>query len=266
MSKCVFNTALVQFVKPFTFPLAVVLCRGASLPLGTLCLGTLYSELDRLRSDELEGSPYHVIDSSINVVPMQTFMWEHSKDYVDVGDVKASSWVIRLAGHDGELQFLGFKNGLPLLMKWMGLKVWNLPSITLLDDGGHFAWKPYSYVTAGFQCPNPFPSARLGSQEFGLNENEKIPNLLLIISPSFIPYPRGDRFGLTQYNPHRVMRRFGFDQDVPDINTTVCALSDAVKPLVHGTALEYWANGIERIVVPSRHREGYATLSMKLYW
>ena len=139
MSKCVFNTAPVQLVKPFTFPLAVVLCRGASLPFGTLCLGTLYSKLDRLRSDELEGSLYHIIDSSINVVLVQTFMWEHSKDYVDVGDVKASNWVIGLAGPDGELQFLGFENGLPLLMKWMGLKVWNLPSITLLDDGGHFA-------------------------------------------------------------------------------------------------------------------------------
>ena len=70
-------------------------------------------------------------------------MWEHLKDYVDVskdiGDVKASNWVIGPAGPDGELQFLGFKNGLPLLMKWMGLKVWNLPSITLLDDGCHFA-------------------------------------------------------------------------------------------------------------------------------
>ena len=68
-----------------------MLCRGASLPLGTLCLGTLYSELDKLRSDELEGSPYHIIESSINVVLLQTFMWEHSKDYADVGDVKASN-------------------------------------------------------------------------------------------------------------------------------------------------------------------------------
>ena len=151
-------------------------------------------------------------------------------------------------------------------MKWMGLKVWNLPSITLLDDGGHFAWKPYSYVATGFQCPNPFLSARPRSQEFGLNENEKIPNLLLITSPSFIPYPRGDGFILTQYNPHKVMRQFRFDQDVPDINTTVCALSDAMQPLVHGIALKYWANRIERILVPSRHREGYATPSMKLYW
>ena len=57
MSKCIFNITPVQFVKPCTFPLAVVLCRGASLPLGTLCLGTLDSELDRLCSDELEGYP-----------------------------------------------------------------------------------------------------------------------------------------------------------------------------------------------------------------
>ena len=69
-----FNSDSIQFMKPFTFPLAVVLCRGVSLPLGTLCLGILYSELDRLHSDELEGSPYHIIKSSINVVLLQTFI------------------------------------------------------------------------------------------------------------------------------------------------------------------------------------------------
>ncbi|KAK7853949.1 hypothetical protein CFP56_034147 [Quercus suber] len=79
MSKCVFNSVPVQFMKPFTFPLAVVLSRGMSLPLGTLCLGTLclgtlYSELDILRSDELEGSPYHIVESSVNVVLLQTFI------------------------------------------------------------------------------------------------------------------------------------------------------------------------------------------------
>lgn len=72
-----------------------MLCRGVSLPLGTLCLGTLYSKLDKLRNDELEGSLYHIIESSINVVLLQTFIWEHLKDYIDVGkdvgDVKATN-------------------------------------------------------------------------------------------------------------------------------------------------------------------------------
>nr|POF27001.1 hypothetical protein CFP56_40367 [Quercus suber] len=109
----------------------------------------------RLHSDELEGSPYHIIESSINVVLLQTFIWEHSKDYFDVGkdvgDVKVTNWVVRAVGPNGELQFLGFEDGLPLLMKWMGLKVWNFPSITLLDDGAHFAWKPYSYVATSWE-------------------------------------------------------------------------------------------------------------------
>ena len=174
------------------------------MPLGTLCLGTLYSELDKLRSDELEGSPYHIIKSSINAVLLQNFIWEHSKDYInvgkDVGDMKATNWVVEAAGPNDELQFLGFEDRLPLLMKWMGFKVWNLPSITLLDDGTHLTWKPYSYVAAGFHYPNPFPNAKPRSQEFGLNNHEKIPNFLLIISPSFIPYPRGDEFGLIHIN------------------------------------------------------------------
>ena len=167
LSKCVFNSDPVQFMKPFTFPLALVLSRDVSLPLGTFCLSTLYSELDRLRSDELEGSPYHIIESSVNVVLLQTFIWEHLKYYInvgkDVGDVKMANWVVGAVGPNGELQFLGFEDGLPLLMKWMGLKVWNLPSITLLDDGAHFALKPYSYVAIGFCYLNPFPSARPGS-------------------------------------------------------------------------------------------------------
>ena len=71
---------------------------------------------------------------------------------------------------------------------------------------------------------------------------------------------------LIQYNPHRVLRQFGFDQDVPDINATRCPLSDAMKPLVHGTTMKYWASKVERVLVPSRHREGYATSNMQLYW
>ena len=230
-----FNSNPVQFMRPFTFPLAAVLCRGMSLPFGALCLGTLYSKLDRLCNDEFEGSPYHIIESRINVVFLQTFIREHSKDYIDVGkdvgDVKATNWVVRAAGLNGVLQFLGFEDGLPLLMKWMGLKVWNLPLITLLDDETHFAWKPYSYVVTGFRYLNPFPNARPRSQEFGLNEwclsGVEHP-FLLITSPSFIPYLSGVGFGLTQYNLHRVLRQFGFDQDIPDINTTLCPLSDVM--------------------------------------
>nr|POF18129.1 hypothetical protein CFP56_59564 [Quercus suber] len=168
---------------------AIVLCQGASLPLGTLCLGTLYPELDKLHNDELERPPYHIIKFSIHVVLLQTFIWEHLRDYIDVGkdvsDVKVTNWVVEATSPN-----------------------------------------------TGFHCPNPFPNARPGSQEFGLNDHEKILNFLLITSPSFIPYPNGAEFGLTQYNPHRVLRQFGFDQDIPDINTTLYPLEWSEKNVI----------------------------------
>ena len=93
-----------------------------------------------------------------------------------------------------------------------------------------------------------------------------IPNFLPITSPSYIPYPSGSEFDLIQYNPRRVLRQFEFDHDVLDINSTGCPLNDAMKTLVHGTTMEYWASKVERVLVPSRHHEVYATSNMQLYW
>ena len=45
---------------------------------------------------------------------------------------------------DGEERFLGFEYGLPLLMKWMALKVWGLPVIGSLDTASDFIWRPYA--------------------------------------------------------------------------------------------------------------------------
>lgn len=110
-----FNSDPIQFMKPFTFPLVVQLSKGVSLPLGTLCLGTLYSELDRLRSDELERYLYHIVEYCVNVVLLQAFMWEHLEDYInvgkDVGVVKMSNWAVQAAGPNGEFQFFGFDRG-----------------------------------------------------------------------------------------------------------------------------------------------------------
>ena len=39
---------------------------------------------------------------------------------------------------DGEERFFEFKRGLPLLIKWMALKVWGLPVIGSLDTAFDF--------------------------------------------------------------------------------------------------------------------------------
>ena len=148
LSKCVFNCDPVQFIKPFTFHLAIKLSQGMSLPLGALFLGYLYSELDQLHYNELAGSPYHIVDSGVNMVMLQAFAWEHSRSYLNVGksesDICDPKRVILIGNFDGEDRFFGFEHGLPLLMKWMALKVWGLPVIGSLDTASDFIWRPYA--------------------------------------------------------------------------------------------------------------------------
>ena len=172
MSKCVFNCELVQFIKPFTFGLAIKLSKGMSLPLGTLFLGCLYSELDQLHYDELASSLYHIVDS------LQAFAWERSRSYINrgksIGEIRRTKRMILIDNPHGEDRFFGFKHNLPLLMKWMALKVRDLPVIGSLDTVFDFIWMPYAYIAAGFFCSSPFPCTRPGSQMFNLRGDNKV--------------------------------------------------------------------------------------------
>nr|POE53773.1 hypothetical protein CFP56_76938 [Quercus suber] len=254
MSKCIFNCEPVQFIKPFTFGLAIKLSQGMSLPLGTLFLGCLYLELDQLHYDELASSPYHIVDSGVNIVMLQAFAWERSRSYINIGksigEICRTKRVILIDNPDGEDWFFGFKHGLPLLMKWMTLKVRSLPVISSLDTISDFIWMPYAYIADGFFCSSPFPCTRPGSQMFNLGEDSKVLNFLLITSPSLIPCLNSLGFSLVRYNPHKVSRQFGLDQDVPVANDMEYDIQEAMRPLLHSSAMEYWRERGENVLVP----------------
>ena len=95
---------------------------------------------------------------------LQAFAWEHSRNYVNIGksvsDICDTKRVILLGIVDGVERFFRFEYGLPLLKKWMALKVWGLPTIDSLDTASDFIWKPYAYHANGFFSPSPFSYAR----------------------------------------------------------------------------------------------------------
>ena len=127
LSKCIFSCYPTQFIKPFTFHLTIKLSQGMSLPSGALFLGCLYLELDQLHYNELVGSLYHIVDTGVSIVMLQAFVWERSRRYLNVGksvsEIHDTKRVISIGIIDGKERFLGFEHGLPLLMKWMALKV-----------------------------------------------------------------------------------------------------------------------------------------------
>nr|POE66931.1 hypothetical protein CFP56_49511 [Quercus suber] len=121
-----------------------------------------------------------------------------------ISEIGKTKRVILTGNLDGEDRFLGFEHDLPLLMKWMALKVCSLPAIGSLDTVADFIWIPYAYNDEGFFSPSPFPCARPDSQMLNTGEDSKILNFLLITSPSLIPCLNSLGFSLLRYNLHRV--------------------------------------------------------------
>ena len=103
------------------------------------------------------------------------------------------------------------------------------------------------------------------SQMFNLGDGSKVLNFLLITSPLSIPCLNSLGFSLVKYNPYRVSYQFGLDQDVLIINDMEYDIQEAVRPLLHGSAMEYWCEREVDVLIPCRRREGRVTRNMCTY-
>lgn len=74
LSKFLFGELLGYGVKSAFFPLAIRIARGISYPLALMFLGHLYSQLDLVHADELEGNSCYTITSSIHCTMLQIFV------------------------------------------------------------------------------------------------------------------------------------------------------------------------------------------------
>jgi hypothetical protein len=61
LSRYALNELPSDSIKPYLFKLEIKLAQGISYPLGALCLGNLYTHIDMLHEDEVEGSLSYVI-------------------------------------------------------------------------------------------------------------------------------------------------------------------------------------------------------------
>uniref|UniRef100_A0A2N9F0D2 Uncharacterized protein n=1 Tax=Fagus sylvatica TaxID=28930 RepID=A0A2N9F0D2_FAGSY len=132
----------------------IKLSQGISYPLGALCLGNLYIHLDRLHDDEVEGSSYHAVESSVNVALLQVFVMEHIRSFASHAKTSKAvrDRVLRSLG-DGKGFLSKFSSGFPILFKWVGVKASEVSWMDDLDDEVKFVWRPYVK-------PLPLPGCR----------------------------------------------------------------------------------------------------------
>ena len=78
LNKFLFSEFPGYEIKSALFPLATSLARGAQYPLAPMFLGHVYSQLDQLHGDEVEGDSCYVITSSLHCAILQVLMWDRS--------------------------------------------------------------------------------------------------------------------------------------------------------------------------------------------
>ena len=76
LSKFLFSEFSGYGAKSVFFPLAIRLARGAQYPLAPMFFGHIYSKLDLLCGDEVEGNSCYAITLSLHFAILQVFMWD----------------------------------------------------------------------------------------------------------------------------------------------------------------------------------------------
>lgn len=134
LSKFLFSEFLGYGINSTFFPLAIKLARGTRYPLAPMFLGHVYSQLDLLHGDEVEGNSCYTITSSLHCAVLQVFVWDRSfvtlakcrnLKYVQY-NFQESPYVIKgLCGSSTD--------GHPIIFHWSNLKGGNVNLIELFD-------------------------------------------------------------------------------------------------------------------------------------
>jgi len=85
LSKFIFSEFPGYGIKSTFFPLAIKLAQGTRYPLAPMFLGHVYSQLDLLHGDEIEGNSCYAITLSLHCAILQVFVWDRS--FVTLGSV-----------------------------------------------------------------------------------------------------------------------------------------------------------------------------------
>ena len=122
LCKCIFGDAPYYSMKPLYFRLAVKISLGHRFPLAAMFLGHLYLQLDSICFDEVRSGSCHFITTCFNSSALQTFLWEHSLNYQEVGNDNSQ---IRERFKNMSYHILSrypdLRVNLPLVYRWVGL-------------------------------------------------------------------------------------------------------------------------------------------------
>jgi hypothetical protein len=242
---------------------------GHCFPLVPLFLGHLYSQLDLLHDCEVEGDSCYILSAAFNTSALQTFFWEHSISYIFAARDKSAAWG-RFSDLPREFldHFPSFRDNLPLVYRWVGLKTRDHDLVDALDHEENVLFRPYGDDYPGFTC---VPIFRKFYQPLPLIRDLKVDDYrglsyLSTVNPSFLPILSATGVSFIPYCPQQVQRQFGLDQGIPigPQETTSCVAD--LTAFLKSRTFARWGGETTRVLIPGGHRFGFNTPSMGAYW
>uniref|UniRef100_A0A2N9HQV0 Aminotransferase-like plant mobile domain-containing protein n=1 Tax=Fagus sylvatica TaxID=28930 RepID=A0A2N9HQV0_FAGSY len=241
--------------------------RRAAFILYWLC--HLYSQLNLLHDCEIAGDSCYILSTAFNTSALQTFFWEHSISYIYAARDRSAAW-----GRFSDLpqkflnQFPSFRDNLPLVYRWVGLKPRDHDLVDALDYEENVLFRPYGDDHPGFTCASIFrklygPSPLI--RDLKVDDYQSL-SYLSTVNPGFLPILSATSVAFIPYCPQRVQRQFGLDQGIPigPQETTSCVAD--LTAFLKSSAFARWGGETTRVLIPGGHRFGFNTPSMGAYW
>ena len=134
LCKCIFGEAPYYSMKPLYFRLTVKIYFGHRFPLVAMFLGHLYLQLDSICFDKVRGGSCYFITTCFKFSALQTFLWEHSLNYQEVGNDNNQIWEkFRNMSRHILSRYPDLRVNLPLVYRWVGLRVKDPDLVPSLD-------------------------------------------------------------------------------------------------------------------------------------
>ena len=155
-----------------------------------------------------------------------------------------------------------------IIFWWSNLKGGNVNLMELFDQRGHLSWHSPHEFSLGFACDSVlFSFLNSPGHTFDLCwGDESSLAYLACTSPSWLLVPLTSGPKYIHYSAHRVLRQFGFDQDIPSVFKEVVSSLPSLDPLLRLQAFSYWSWRSPQFVVPNSQWVVFALSGFIGYW
>ena len=161
-----------------------------------------------------------------------------------------------------------FIDGHPIIFHWSNLKSGGLNVMELFDQRGHLSWCYPREFGPRFTYDSTLSSFlnSLG-HTFDLHwGDESSLAYLACTNPLWLPIPSSSGLKYSYYFAYRVLRQFGFDQDIPLVSKEVVPSLPSLNLFLRLQAFSYQSQKSSQFVVPNSHQIVFGFNRFSGYW